>query len=73
MVLGYQHVSDTFFVCMPYSLALKLSAVAFSSGHVTPPRAIIALNHGVHETRARPQSGHARFILYSMICSTSAR
>ncbi len=38
--------------------ALKLGAITLSSGHVTPPKAIIALNQGTHETQARPLSGH---------------
>ncbi len=38
-----------------------MSAFWSCSGHVTPPWAIIALDQGVHETRARPQSGPSLF------------
>jgi hypothetical protein len=36
----------------------NLPLAVSQSAHITPPRAIIALIQGVHETEARPQSGN---------------
>jgi hypothetical protein len=52
--LSHQNIGNAFFVCSSYCLALKLSAVSFSSAHVTPPQRIIAPKSGVREAETKP-------------------